>query len=438
MENSGISLLDLLLSISDTVDIISPELNGHHKRVTYISQAIAKEMGITLEERRDLFLASLLHDCGSMSLKERLDSLEFDMVNPHKHAQIGYQLFKDFKPLERPAVIIMYHHTDWYFEYGTSSGLNSSDNLLENSAENSNYININGEIPVESRILNLADRVDVLIDKKKEVLGQVAGIRKKILEESGRKFMPEVVYAFLKVSEPESFWLDIINIEKFGGNTMRNTEYDIILEEKNMYEAAEIFKRLIDFRSNFTAAHSSGVAAVAEVLGHYVGLKEKDVNVLKIAGYLHDLGKLAVPTEILEKPAQLTKEEVNIMKIHPYYTYKILSRVEGLKEICETAAFHHERLNGKGYPFNMKGEDLSLTARILAVADIFTAITEDRPYRKAMDPEMSLRVMEKMVMNQSIDKNIFLILKEKYYSINSVRMEAQNEEVNVYKKFIQI
>jgi len=205
MENSGISLLDLLLSISDTVDIISPELNGHHKRVTYISQAIAKEMGITLEERRDLFLASLLHDCGSMSLKERLDSLEFDMVNPHKHAQIGYQLLKDFKPLERPAVIIMYHHTDWYFEYGTSSGLNSSDNLLENSAENSNYININGEIPVESRILNLADRVDVLIDKKKEVLGQVAGIRKKILEESGRKFMPEVVYAFLKVSEPESF-----------------------------------------------------------------------------------------------------------------------------------------------------------------------------------------------------------------------------------------
>ena len=86
----------------------------------------------------------------------------------------------------------------------------------------------------------------------------------------------------------------------------------------------------------------------------------------------------------------------------------------------------------------MKGEDLSLTARILAVADIFTAITEDRPYRKAMDPEMSLRVMEKMVKNQSIDKNIFLILKEKYYSINSVRMEAQNEEVNVYKKFIQI
>jgi len=156
---------------------------------------------------------------------------------------------------------------------------------------------------------------------------------------------------------------------------------------------------------------------------------------MKVAGHLHDLGKLAVPAEILEKPAKLTEEEFDIIKSHTFYTYSILETISDLDVINAWASFHHERLDGKGYPFRHKGEDLSLGSRIMAVADVFTAITEDRPYRKGMTSDRALQVLQQMAANSALDSGIVSLLTLHYNEIDSMRIDAQTAAMEEYQQF---
>lgn len=399
-----VSLLDLIISLSDVMDMISPALNGHHRRVAHVSYMIGQKMGLTTERLSNLFITALLHDCGGISLKERLDALQFDIINPFIHSEIGYRLLSGYEPLKIPALIIRYHHVYW--------------NETSRYAAKKEY-----DIPLESYILNLSDRVDVLVNKKSEIIGQSMYIKEKIISESGKKFMPDVVDAFAEVSKPISFWLDIINVEKSCIIQENNIE-DTILDENSIFSAMELIRRIIDFRSGFTATHSSGVASVAEQIGKCAGLGKGEQNKLKIAGCLHDLGKLAVPVEILEKPGKLNSHEFNIIKSHTYYTYKTLQKIKGFEEISEIAAFHHERLDGSGYPFGLASNSLSFNARIMAVADIFTALTEDRPYRKGMERDECLYTMQKMADDMVIDGELLKILTDNYKAIDDARTEA--------------
>lgn len=157
-----------------------------------------------------------------------------------------------------------------------------------------------------------------------------------------------------------------------------------------------------------------------------------------IAGYLHDLGKIAISDEVLEKPIKLTEYEFNEMRAHTYYTYRLLEPIEDLKVINAWASFHHEKLNGTGYPFKLSGDSLTLGSRIMAVADIFTAITEHRPYRKGMEPEAAKQVLQDMVANNSIDGKVVEILINNYDEINELREDAQQKAAIEYKKFLNV
>ena len=133
-----------------------------------------------------------------------------------------------------------------------------------------------------------------------------------------------------------------------------------------------------------------------------------------VAGYLHDLGKLAVNNAILEKPGQLDDEEFNSIKSHPFYTYRTLQVIKEFETINTWAALHHERLDGSGYPFHLTAEDIPLGSRIIAMADVFTAITEDRPYRKGMDRDEVLGVMSGMVAGKKLCPNVFQLLADHF------------------------
>ena len=148
-----------------------------------------------------------------------------------------------------------------------------------------------------------------------------------------------------------------------------------------------------------------------------------------------DLGKLAVPTEILEKKGKLNVAERNVIKCHTYHTYRVLESVEGLSELNEWASYHHERMDGMGYPFHMKGEDLSLGSRIMAVADTFTAITEDRPYRIGMEPKKALKLLERMGNNRAFDEDIVSIINRHFDEVNEARMSAQAAVKGEYQVF---
>lgn len=411
----SVALIDLVNCLSEAMDLIDPTIVNHHKQVAYIALSISAELGFSDEQRNHLVMAGAMHDIGALSLKERIEALSFELDNPHYHAEVGYQLLKIFKPFSDIAEIVRFHHVPW---------------------ENGEGVEFNGRrVPIESHILNLADRVGVLIDKDEEIFSQVDNIVNRIESQKGTKFLADHVEAFKKVAGREYFWLDSVSssIGRLLPNRVASENLKLHLD--GVLELANLFRRIIDFRCEFTANHSTGVAVVAETMARLVGFSEQECKMMRIAGYLHDLGKLAVPVEILNKPSKLSVEEFNVVKRHTFYTYRVLEPIPELERINTWAAFHHERLDGSGYPFHIKGDKLPLGSRILAVADIFTAISEDRPYRVGMDREKIFQVLNSMVSGMAIDGNIVSMLQQNYDEVNTARIIAQSNSRDEYRQF---
>ena len=156
---------------------------------------------------------------------------------------------------------------------------------------------------------------------------------------------------------------------------------------------------------------------------------------MKTAGYLHDLGKLAVPREIIEKRGPLTRSETSLLKSHSFYTHWIPRRIGGLETITNWASCHHERLNGQGYPFHYEGRQLSTGARAMAVADVFTAVTEDRPYRAGMTATSIIKLLMRMAEGAVLDGDIVRVLLDNFDAINRERSAAQQEAIRSYERF---
>jgi HD-GYP domain-containing protein (c-di-GMP phosphodiesterase class II) len=155
------------------------------------------------------------------------------------------------------------------------------------------------------------------------------------------------------------------------------------------------------------------------MLSRFFGLTETEVELMEVAGNMHDLGKMAIPNSILDKPGKLTKDEMAVMKSHTYYTYFVIHTIGGLREIEEWAAYHHERLDGSGYPFHCKENELCTGARIMMVADIFTALAEDRPYRKGMTKKQIIQILQQFSDRRLLDARIVNLLFDNYEEIHS-------------------
>jgi len=415
-----IPFLDLVLSISEATDLVDRELNSHNKRVAFTSLNIADSMGLPTNHRYNLIIAGLLHDIGSFSLMERHETLSYDYQPKHytnNHSYIGYMLLKDFDSLLEIAPIIKYHHHPW---------------------KDIKNMELPETIKLFTQIIQIADRLDVLIDKNKEVLGQVNDICQIIKNDSGVKYKPDIAEEIINLKNKEYFWLDAVSQPEISTFMEKLGYLPLDFELDSIGKFANMFSHIVDFRSPFTATHSSGVTAVAEFLARVMGFSENEVYMMKIAGYLHDLGKLAVPVEILDKSASLNTDEFRIVRSHTYYTYKILENITNLETINSWAAFHHETLDGNGYPFHLNKSELTLGARIMAIADIFTAITEDRPYRKGMNKKDSLDILHNMARNNKIDPNIVDAAKENFNEISAARENAENIAAKGYKEYREI
>ena len=135
---------------------------------------------------------------------------------------------------------------------------------------------------------------------------------------------------------------------------------------------ATVIAHIIDYKSHFTCTHSLGVAQKAQEVGAFLGKGSEECLKLYLAGALHDVGKLTIPTEILEKPDKLTKQEFDVMKTHAVASWNILRTIDGLDDVVEWACLHHEKLNGQGYPFGKVAAELCPNARIIGCADIIS------------------------------------------------------------------
>lgn len=411
-----IRLFDFLNCLSDIMDWISPVLNDHHKQVALISLRIADTLDLPIGEQNEIVCAGILHDIGAISLAERMESMKFESATGQAHAEMGYFLIKIFEPMLKAAELIRFHHVPWE---------NGQGRLYQGL-----------QVPLGSRILLMADHIALSIQRDREILSQIEDIKTKITQAAGELIEPRLVDAFLELADKEYFWLDLVSplISKQLEQTVRLET--IHMNKKELLSFASLIRRMIDFRSPFTATHSSGVSATAEQLGFLAGLNEHECFELKVAGYLHDLGKLAIPTEILEKPGKLTTEEFNLMRAHTFYTFRALEPIEDLTVINKYGSYHHERLDGTGYPFRLKRKDLPLGARLLAVADVFTALTEDRPYRKGMSNEQTILILSKMGENNKLDAEVVELVRGNHEKINQVRIEAQERSRQEYRVFL--
>jgi len=415
IKNIHISMMDMLMSLSMAIDLVSPKLASHHKMVAYLSHRIAGECGLSDDERNEIFMAALLHDVGSIALKDRLEILRFEMNNSSEHAELGYLILMTFPPFEGLANIVRYHHVPWR---------NGQGAFVEE-----------GAVPIGSHLINLADRISVLVEPGENFLGQVQSITGRIEACSGRLFVPEHVEAFNRIAAREALWLDMSsrNVDKAIASLPTLPSLSLNLDD--LVDLSRLFSRIIDSRSNFTATHSSGVAATATALARLSGFSHEDQKWMEVSGYLHDLGKLVVPPEILEKPGKLSDEEWDIMRSHTYYTYAVLDEVQGLEKVKIWGALHHERLDGSGYPFHHDGEEMTLGSRILAVADVFTAISEDRPYRKGMDKKKILELLKKMAVDGAIDADIVDLLEQNYEEVDLIRSAIQEQCLQAFELF---
>ena len=385
----------LLSSLSLAMDFSSHGLMRHHQRVALIALQIGKLYGLNQDQLERLFTAAILHDAGSSTWEEKQQLIEFYTAKTLNHCKKGYQLFYQHPLFHNISDIILYHHERW-------DGLHNSSGRVKI------------EIPIESRIIHLADRIDVLVRDNAYILEQKKQICRIINNESKRIFDPQLVEAFNDLSERECFWLDLHS--EFINDVLAH-HCPVSTKRLDMLEVmsiAQTMSKVIDFKSPFTRKHSAGVAEVCYFLAQKAGFTSDHCDTLKVAGLLHDLGKLGIPDTILDKPGKLTASEFDIMRKHTYYTYHILKRVDGFETINHYASCHHEKLNGRGYPFKLDEKDIKTGARIVAVADIFTALTEDRPYRKAMEKKKVVGIIQDQVKSGVIDGELTVLLLANY------------------------
>jgi HD-GYP domain-containing protein (c-di-GMP phosphodiesterase class II) len=302
--------------------------------------------------------------------------------------------------------------------------------------ENGEGLKYMGEdVPFGSHVIHLADRTCTRLLSTRNVLSQLPEIISDISKQKDNLFEPNLIDALSQLSKNEYIWLDLISHSPV--KKLPEGIYDIlILKIDDIIDLASVLSHIIDFRSKFTARHSAGVAKTAERLAELVGFSPFECKMMIIAGYLHDLGKLAINNAVLEKPTKLNEDEFNEMRSHTYYTYHLLDAIPQFETIKTWASYHHEKLNGNGYPFHIKGDNLSLGSRVMAVADVFTAITENRPYRKGMEDERAIDVLNNMITNGALDGKVARVLINNFQTINELREDAQQQASELYGNFL--
>lgn len=397
-----IDIIGLLSAFSFALDCVEAELihvtSNHGKRVAYMSVCMAEKMRVSDDALRDLAACALLHDNAlTQYINEEfysdisnIDTLKVssDDITPR---QLGMHCIYGEKNLEKYPFktgvknVILYHH-----EEADGSG------PFEKKWT---------EVPLFARIIHFSDMLDAFCKAQKfdeDVFNKAVHF---IEKNKDKRFDSEVTKMFFDAFDKDEF-------SRLGDEHIEEYFWEKVPCEKSFYsfnvlkDLADLFAKIIDYKSEFTSRHSLGVARTASKISEIMGYDKVICDKMYLAGTLHDVGKIAIGNEILEKPARLTDEEFAKMKNHAGYTYMILSKVDGFEEIRDIAAFHHERLDGSGYPFGKRADELTTLQRIMACADIYQALTEKRPYKDGMDHDKACEILKDMADKNWIDKNI--------------------------------
>ncbi|GJE39571.1 HD-GYP domain-containing protein [Methylobacterium persicinum] len=433
-----VKLSDILAALSHALDLTEGQPAGHCVRATYIGMHVGHALGLPAAELWELYYTIMLKDLGCSSNAARICAL-------YLSDDLGFK--RDFKTVSDslPKVLsFVFSHTG--LKAGLAERFKAVLNILQNGgtivddliqtrcqrgAEIAARLRFppavcgaihaldehwNGKgrpdrlagpaIPLYARIALLAQVADVF----RTAAGPAAALAE-VRDRAGTWFDPHLVACFERAAAAPGFW-EILASETIDEavSALEPAQNHIVVDEDYLDDIARAFAQVIDAKSPFTSGHSERVAVYADMIAAELGIDAERRRWLRRAALLHDIGKLGVSNTILDKNGKLSDEEWRDMRAHATLSEAILSRVPAFWTLASIGGSHHERLDGKGYPRGLKADALALETRIVSVADVFDALTADRPYRAAMPIEKAMGIL-RADLNTAFDPACFAALE---------------------------
>ena len=414
---AAVLLSEVIGALSYALDLTEGEPPGHAVRSCAIGMRLAEELRLDPETRSDLFYALLLKDAGCTANAARMAALfgadDHELKRSGKRVDWSRKLpafvwsARAVAPKESPKVKLERllaikdegEVTRSLMEARCERGAEIARmiGLTEGTAEAIRALDehwdghgqprwlLGEQIPLLGRILCLAQTVEIFHAK-----GGVDDAYAVATRRSGTWFDPELVRALGAFRRDAAFWGSLAEPDL----TRWEPEDQVIaVDADRLLQIATAFAAIVDAKSPWTYFHSDRTSLIATNMGAALGLGTEELGDLRRVALLHDIGKLAVSNRILDKPARLTAAEYARVKEHPLFTRWVLERVSCFEALAPVAEAHHERLDGSGYPHGLGAGDLTLPMRVLAVADVYEALTAERPYRHALAEEAALEVI---------------------------------------------
>lgn len=384
---------------------VDERLMDHGMRVAYIVFRLLREQpNISRLQLRNICFLAALHDVGAYKTEEIDRMVQFESREVWRHSIYGYLFIKDFTPLSEMGHAILFHHTAW--------------NILESvdvaSEDNKNI----------AQVIYIADRLDIWMNVLRRPFSEFLDV---ISKERGVRFRPEVV--------------DLMMGQEFSAFSAADVETDnfiLQLQTEIKFTQEEIIGYLnmitfaIDFRSPHTVTHTMTTTSISNELAILMDLSPEYRNQIVTGAVLHDLGKIAIPIEILEYPGRLGSAEMEIMRSHASITEKI---IEGFVPpvIQNIAVRHHEKLNGTGYPYGLQAHELSIGERIVALADIVSALAGVRSYKASFGKEKIISIISQMEKDGLIDGKLVACMIEHYDDIMNKTQVYCRQTLAIYE-----
>ncbi len=402
---------EIIRLCSHALQYYDDRLVDHGVRVAYIASHINFQLPtVARVHPQELTLLSLFHDIGAYKTEEIDRMVEFETVDVDSHAIYGYLFLKYLSPLSALSKAILYHHA-------SHESLADVDPIIANYAQ----------------LIHLSDRIDIAL---------LNGESLDTLEHTLCKtdlFSPEFIDAFQNAQKENNFLCDgwDKNLSTWLDTSMNG--FDIDIEDANKY--LEMVVYTIDFKSEVTVHHSVNTTTISLYLGEALGLNSDEQEQLFYAALVHDIGKIAIHSDILEFPGRLTPSQMEEMKNHVVFTREILGGILD-DEIIEIACRHHEKLDGSGYPLGLTEKDLSQMDRILAIADITSALITSRSYKGGYSWRRTISILNDMAKKHLLDAQIVDLIAHNYSDIDDTIKDEMLVILEKYRliqlKYIQL
>ena len=404
----SITLRHILKIMQDAFNTLDERLIGHGNQVAYILWKLLEYRGgYTHSQLLELCALAVFHDIGAYKTEELNEIVKFEVARPHNHSIYGSLFIKYFSPLAEKSDIVLYHHL----------------NYMNKDEIDSEYID-------EALLFHLVDRITMMLKTNKSI------DYKSLYSYAETKFSKDDIDLFVHV---ESLYK---MTEKILENTYTEELYAFFETKILTYEELVAYLHMlaysIDFRSEHTVYHTINVTELSRLICDLLEVDPKTTENVVLGALMHDIGKISTPVAILEKPGKLTYEEMKIMKNHVTITYEILKNI-GLNEITAIASYHHEKLDGSGYPFGLKGDELSFPVRILIVTDILSALLGKRSYKEPFSKSYIITLLHDITAHGKIDGEIVEVIVNHYDElINQLTLNTQETLIqyeNIKKEY---